>query len=62
MSAVISVFVYALEAIFALGVVGSLVVLGLTTIEDTGILFDQEKKNESQRAQVNPAYGHAPQA
>ena len=62
MSAVISVFVYALEAIFALGVVGSLVVLVLATIEDMEILFDRDKKTEPERAQVNPAFGHAPQA
>ncbi len=61
MSSVISVLIYALEAIFVLGVVGSLVVLVLTTIEDTEILFDREKKTESERPQVNPALGHAQQ-
>ena len=61
MSSVISVLVYALEAMFVLGVVGSLVVLILTTIEDTEILFDRDKKSEPQRAQVNPSLEHAPQ-
>ena len=60
MSSVISVLIYALEAMFVLGVVGSLVVLVLTTIEDTEILFDREKKPETERAPVNATLGTAP--
>ena len=58
MSGVISVLVYALEAMFVLGVVGSLVVLILTSIEDMEILFDREKKSEPQ---ANPSIEHASQ-
>ena len=61
MNGVISVLVYALEAMFVLGVVGSLVVLILTTIEDTEILFDREKKPESERPQMNPSLEPAQQ-
>jgi len=50
MSGVISVLVYALEAIFVLGVVGSLAVLVLTTIEDTETLFERSNgKSDADR-------------
>jgi hypothetical protein len=39
----VSVFVYILEAIFALGLIGSFVVLVLTTLEDGKMLFENGK-------------------
>ncbi len=61
MSGVISVLVYALEAIFVLGVLGSLVVLILTTIEDTETLFESKDKSEVERPAAHPSLGTAPQ-
>lgn len=61
MSGVISVLVYALEAIFVLGVLGSLVVLILTTIEDTETLFESKDKSEAERPAAHPSLGTAPQ-
>ena len=44
MTAVLNFLIYGLEACFAIGVIGSFLVLLLTTIEDVEELFGGEKK------------------
>lgn len=43
MHSILAVFVYALEGIFAIGIVGSLLVLILTSVEDGQMLFGGDK-------------------
>ena len=53
---IVSVLVYILEAIFALGLLGSFVVLILTTLEDGKMLFEGEKKGEPERSRAEDSF------
>jgi hypothetical protein len=55
---VVSILVYILEAMFALGLIGSFVVLILTTIEDSKSLFENGKGAEPERARPQPSVEH----
>ena len=53
---IVSVLIYILEAIFALGLLGSFAVLILTTLEDSKMLFEGEKKGEPERARAEDSF------
>jgi hypothetical protein len=57
---IVSVLVYILEAMFALGLVGSFVVLVLTTLEDGKTLFENGKGGEPERARTQNSAEHSP--
>ena len=57
--AIVSVLIYILEAIFLLGLVGSFVVLVLTTLEDGKTLFESGKNGEPERARTQGSTEHS---
>jgi hypothetical protein len=54
------IFFRVLEALFLIGIVGSVIVLAITTVEDLAILFERDEPAPGITSKKEPAESHEP--